>query len=176
MLSAKLREEGKTLNWDKIWREQELEPRLEHYLDEIAQIVHGKILTPPDRGANIGTYSKKPECWTSMKRMLIHVPDPPRIDSIVSIADDKKQKTIGKQKEKIDSGVNNQVKVMELSGTKTPQKLVEFYNSPMSPGITDIARNVLKSWHSGRINYPSEKQAKVIVNALQKAIKAGFTI
>ena len=174
MLSSKLREKGQTLSWEKIWRDQELEPQLERYINQISALVHRKILSPPGHEKNIGTYCKKLDCWTSMKRLLVQLPDAPSMNSIVSIVEDRNQKNIGKKIEKIDSGVNNQVKVMELSGTKTPRKLVEFYNSPMAPGITDIARNVLRSWLNGRINYPSEKQAKVIVNALYKAIKAGF--
>ena len=92
-----------------------------------------------------------------------------------TIAKDKRQKTAGKQREKVDSGVNNQVKVLELSVTQTPKKLLEFYNSKFAPGITDTTRNVIRSWFEGKISYPSEKQAKVIVSALHKAIDSGFT-
>ena len=175
MLSKKLRENGMTLNWDKIWKDQELEPLLEAYLDSIAEIVHGKILSPPSGVTNIGTYCKTPGSWTAMERMLPSLEEPPFIDSIVSIVEDKKQRTIGKKIERLDTSINNQVKVMELSGTQTPQKLLAFYNSKMAPGISDTARSLLSKWHDGKMTYPSERQAKVIINALHKAVKAGFT-
>ena len=175
MLSRKLREDKKTLNWDKIWKDQELEPRLLHYIESIAEVVHGKILRPPPGVTNIGTYSKTPGCWSAMERLLSEIHEPPSIDSIISIGDDKKQQSIGKRQEELDSSINNQVKVMGLSGTKTPQKLLAFYNSKMAPGITDTTRSLLSKWHEGKMTYPSEKQAEVIVNALHKAIKAGFS-
>jgi hypothetical protein len=175
MLSKKLRENRMTLNWDKIWKDQELEPLLEAYLDSIAEVVHAKILSPPPGVTNIGTYCKTPGSWTAMERLLPSLDEPPFIDSIVSIGEDKKQRTIGKKIERLDTSINNQVKVMELSGTQTPKKLLAFYNSKMAPGITDTARSLLSKWHDGKMTYPSEKQAKVIINALQKAVKAGFS-
>ena len=175
MLSRKLREGKKTLNWDMIWTDQELDPHLLNYIEGVAEVVHGKILTPPPGVTNIGTYCKKPQCWSAMERMLPVLDEPPSIESIVSIGDDKKQKAIGKQKERLDNSINNQVKVMELSGTRTPQKLIAFFNSKMAPGITDTTRSLLSKWHEGKMEYPTEKQAKVIIAALHKAVKAGFS-
>jgi hypothetical protein len=33
----------------------------------------------------------------------------------------------------------------------------------------------LKSWYEGKISYATEKQAKVIMEVINKAIEAGFT-
>jgi hypothetical protein len=175
VLSKKLRDENMTLNWDKIWQDQDLEQLLVDYISSIAQVVHGRILRPPASETNIGTFCKKPSCWTSMERICNQLAKPPVMDSIVSQMEDRQKRNIGERIERIDSGINNQIKVMELSGTKTPEKLLAFYNSGMAPGITDTARGVLKSWHDGRLLYPTERQAKVIMNALHQAIKAGFS-
>ena len=101
--------------------------------------------------------------------------DVPKIDTFVSLNDEKIQNTKGRQREKLDNGISNQIRVLELSRTQTPKKIIEFYNSPFAPGITENNRGVLKSWYEGKITYATEKQAKVIIEVINKAIEAGFT-
>jgi hypothetical protein len=175
LLSYILRKNEMTINWDKIWKEQKIEQNLLDWLYDIGEAVHYRLLQPPEGNTNIGTFCKKKTCWDRIQMLANSFYEIPKLDSIISSREDKDQETKGKQKAKLDSGINYQVKVMELSRTQTPRKLIEFYNSNHSPGITDTNRGVLKSWYEGKITIPTEKQAKVIIDLINKAIKAGYS-
>jgi hypothetical protein len=174
-LSCILRNAGLTINWDKIWKEQAVEQNLLNWIYTIGEYVHFKLLNPPDGNTNIGTYCKKKMCWEGIMTYANRFNDVPKIDTFVSLNDEKIQNTKGRQREKLDNGISNQIRVLELSRTQTPKKIIEFYNSPFAPGITENNRGVLKSWYEGKITYATEKQAKVIIEVINKAIEAGFT-
>ena len=175
LLSYKLRKNELTINWDKIWKEQEIEQGLLTWMDDLGEKVHMRLLNPPDGNTNIGTYCKKKICWERVQSLANNYTEVPSLETFVSLNKEKEQSSQGRQKAKLDSGINSQVRVLELSRTQTPKKLVEFYNSPYAPGITDLNRGVIKSWHEGKIMYPSEKQAKIILEVINKAIDSGFT-
>ena len=164
-----------TINWDKIWKDQEIEKGILNWLNLIGESVHMRLINPPEGNTNIGTYCKKSICWQKVQLLAKNFIDVPELDSTVSLSEEKIIKTKGKQKAKLDYGINSQLRVLELSRTQTPNKLIEFYNSKYAPGITDRNRGVIKSWYEGKISYPTEKQAKVIIDVINKAIKAGFT-
>jgi hypothetical protein len=114
-------------------------------------------------------------CWEKVKSLEADFEIIPEFDTIVSLAEDRENKTKGTRKAKLDIGVNHQVRIIELSRTQTPNKLVEFYNSKYAPGITDRNRDLIKNWYEGKIAVPTEKQAKVLMDVLNKAIEKGFT-
>ena len=147
MLSSKLRERT-NLSWEKIWRDRW--SQTEQYINQIAAVA-SKSWSPPGHETNIGTVVRL-DCWTSMKRSLCNF-QMLRAWIPLFLLQRTGTRKQWKKIEKIDSGVNNQVKVMELSGTKTPRKLVEFYNSPMAPG-SQISQGMCFERHNGRINYP----------------------
>lgn len=175
LLSHILRKKGLTLNWEKIWKEQEIEYGLLAWMDKIGEKVHLRLLTPPEGNSNISTYCKKKICWERIQSLDKELTEVPLLEIFVSLNDEKVENSKGRQKAKLDNGINCQVRVIELARTQTPKKLIEFYNSKYAPGITDLNRNILKSWYEGRILNPSEKQAKIIVGIIKKAIEAGFT-
>ena len=175
LLSYVLRKNELTINWDKIWKEQEIEQGLLTWMDVLGEKVHMRILNPPEGNTNIGTYCKKKICWERIQALADNFTEVPSFETFVSLNKEKEQRSKGRQKEKLDSGINSQVRVLELSRTQTPKKLIEFYNSTYAPGISDLSRGVVKSWYEGKIIYPTEKQAKIIVDVINKAIDAGFT-
>lgn len=175
LFSYILRQHKMTISWSKIWKEQQIESELLVLLDKIGAAVHQKLLNPPAGNTNIGTYCKMPICWDSVKLLEAKFKIIPRFDTIISLEEDRNYRIKGKQKAKLDNGVDDQVRVIELSRTQTPNKLLEFYNSTYAPGITDLSRAVIKSWYEGKISVPTEKQAKVIIEVINKAIENGFT-
>jgi hypothetical protein len=175
LLSLILRQAEMTMNWDKVWKEQKVELGLLNWMEGIGEEVHIRLLNPPEGNANIGTYCKKTICWDRIKILSSKFEDVPELESFLSLNAEKDLKTKGRQREKLDNGINYQLRVIELGRTQTPKKLMEFYNSPYAPGITDLSRGVIKSWYEGKIGYPTEKQAKTIIYAINKAIEAGFT-
>jgi len=175
LFSYMLRQHKMTISWVKIWTEQQIESELLAYLGKIGEAVHLKLLNPPPGNTNIGTYCKMPICWDSVKSLEAKFKTIPQFDSIISIDEDKLERKKGTQLEKLDNGIDAQVRVIDLSRTQTPKKLLEFYNSTYAPGITDLYRDVIKSWYEGKITLPTEKQAKIIIEVINKAIENGFT-
>ncbi len=175
LFSYILRQHNMTISWVKIWTEQQIESELMTYLNKIGEFVHLKLLKPPPGITNIGTYCKMPICWDSVKSLETKFKTIPELDSIISINEDKLERKKGTQLGKLDNGIDAQVRVIDLSRTQTPKKLLEFYNSTYAPGITDLNRDVIKSWFEGKITIPTEKQAKIIIDVINKAIENGFT-
>jgi hypothetical protein len=175
LFSYILRQHKMTISWDKIWTEQQIESELLSYLNKIGKVVHLKLLKPPLGNTNIGTYCKMPNCWDSVKLLETKLEKIPELDSIISIDQDKLERTKGTKLAKLDKGIYAQIQVNDLSRTQTPKKLLEFYNSTYAPGISDLNRGVIKSWFEGKITDASEKQAKIIIDVINKAIENGFT-
>ena len=174
LLSHVLFKNNYTIDWQKIWQEQIIEDQLLDWIKIIGQKVHKSILNPPEGNTNIGTYCKKKICWEIIQKLSRHFDKIPEIEYLIPYSTEKKIETKSRQREKLDFAINNQLKIFELSRTKVPQKLIEFYDSKYAPGITDTGRGVLKSWYEGKISYPTEKQAKIITSLLKKAIENGF--
>jgi hypothetical protein len=175
LFSYILKKNKMTINWDIIWKDQKIETELLIWLNIIGEKVHNQLINPPEGNTNIGTYCKKKNCWERIQKLADNFSEIPNIKTLINSSLEKENLIKGRQKEKLDYGINTQVKVLELSRTQTPKKLIEFFNSKYAPGITDSNRNVIKSWYEGKISFPTEKQAKVIIELINKAIEAGFT-
>jgi hypothetical protein len=174
LLSLILRKNKIAFNWDKIWKEQEVEKDLLTWMNNIGEKVHLRLINPPEGNSNIGTYCKNKICWDRIQTLVESFVKIPTIESFVTLDKENENKSKGRQREKLDNGINNQVKVLELSRTQVPKKLIEFYSSKYAPGISDTNMNVIKSWYDGKISFATEKQAKVIIDVINKAIDAGF--
>jgi hypothetical protein len=144
------------------------------FINELGELVHYRLLNPPIGNTNIGTYCKKTVCWDGIQKLSRKIEEIPTLDYFITIKKEKSIQTESRKLEKLDTGLNDQIKINKLSRTKTPRKLIEFYNSKYAPGITDKGMRIIESWHDGKMNPPSEKQAKVVMGYLRKAIKAGF--
>ena len=174
LLSFLLRKNDLSMNWNKIWEDQLINPQLLNFINKIGEVVHYRLLNPPMGNTNIGTYCKKIVCWEGVQKLSREITEIPNLDYFITIKKEKSIQTESRKLEKLDTGLNDLIKVTELSRTMTPRKLIEFYNSKYAPGITDKGMKILESWYNGKMNPPSEKQAKVVMNYLRKAIKAGF--
>jgi hypothetical protein len=175
ILSYKLSQTERSLNWEKIWVEQKIEQKLLDWLNYIGEKVHKRLIIAPEGNTNVGTFCKNKMCWDNIKNLTTSISDIPSIKSIVDLSKETDQKTKSRKNEWLNNGISTQIQVIELSRTLTPKKILEFYNSKYSPGITDLSRSVLKSWYEGKILNPTEKQAKIIMDLIKKAIDAGFT-
>jgi hypothetical protein len=170
LLCNKLKESNYQINWNALWSLQSLEESMLNELLRFGKVVHGKLINPPPGNTNIGTYSKKEPCWIGIKEIAIL----PNLD-IDGIRHFRVRPPGGSQsKSHPDKGIVAQIRVVELASTGMPRKLLDFYNSQYSPGIKDRDRGVLLSWSQGRIGYPSEAQAKIIINAIKVATEAGM--
>lgn len=59
---------GRRIDLDRIWRDQRISPELEDALRELSGPVQ-QVITNPSRGANVGEWAKKPECWEAVSEI-----------------------------------------------------------------------------------------------------------
>jgi AIPR protein/abortive infection phage resistance-like protein len=59
---------------ERIWREQDLSPALRSALTELSAMVQKIITSPPSGRANIGEWTKRPECWDAVRDLDWMVP------------------------------------------------------------------------------------------------------
>lgn len=173
----KLKESNMVINWTSIWNGQTTPESILKELSRFGRHVHEKLINPPPGNTNIGTYSKKEPCWVRIKTIglipengILGIRQIERIDS-GSTGNRGRRRRAGANP---DTGLAAQIRVVELANTNMPSKVLDFYNSQYAPGIRDRDKNVLSSWSQGRIGYPSEAQAKIIINAINKAEEAGM--
>lgn len=65
---------GQRINLERIWKEQGLSPALENAIVNLSRIVHAHITSPPG-GKNITEWCKRDECWKSLLRKKVILPD-----------------------------------------------------------------------------------------------------
>jgi hypothetical protein len=160
-----------TINWSSIWNGQVVSESLLKELSRFGREVHEMLINPPAGNPNIGTYSKKEPCWIRIQTITL-IPEKGIIGVryIESTPKPRGRKGGGHP----DKGIAAQMRVVELASSGMPKKLLNFYNSQYAPGIRDRDKGVLSSWSLGRIAYPSEAQAKIIIQAIKKAEEAGM--
>jgi hypothetical protein len=169
LFSHKLKKNKMTINWNSIWNGQVVSESLLKELSRFGMAVHEKLINPPAGNPNIGTYSKKEPCWIRIQTIPL-IPE----QGIVGIKYIDTTPPLGGGGGRPDTGIAAQMRVVELASTGMPKKLLNFYNSQYAPGIRDRDKGVLSSWSLGRIAYPSEAQAKIIIHAIKKAEEAGM--
>jgi hypothetical protein len=171
LFSHTLKKNRMTINWNSIWNGQVVSESLLKELSRFGRAVHEMLINPPAGNPNIGTYSKKEPCWIRIQTISL-VPEKGSIGVRYIDAEPKAKRLSGGGHP--DKGIAAQMRVVELATSGMPKKLMNFYNSQYAPGIRDRDKGVLSSWSLGRIAYPSEAQAKIIIQALKKAEEAGM--
>jgi hypothetical protein len=172
-------DENLLINWSKIWETQSISISLEKALDIIGNKVHKILINPPQFETNIGTYCKKASCWNRVKEHTFSIDIEQIQDDLETIGNEKDRKVEANKNQKVYSGIEAQIEILRLADLKVgksdlPNELTAYFNSKYASGITDIERRVLQSWSQGRIAYPTEKQAVILIKLLQKAEKEGF--
>lgn len=63
---------GQRIDLDAIWKNQSLTPALEENIVEISKFVQQMIVNPP-KGANVGEWCKKQQCWNTIKEYVYEI-------------------------------------------------------------------------------------------------------
>jgi hypothetical protein len=66
---------GKRIDLKKIWKDQGISPALESFIGRLASEVRLRITEGPAGSRNISEWCKKKECWDSVQRITIPVPE-----------------------------------------------------------------------------------------------------
>lgn len=65
---------GGRIDLDRIWRTQDLTSALEEAIVDLCRLVQKVITSPPEGRANIGEWTKRPECWAAVRELDWVVP------------------------------------------------------------------------------------------------------
>ncbi|WP_048746387.1 AIPR family protein [Paenibacillus sp. P22] len=170
-LSYIVEKSGHHFNFNRIWEEQSTSKQLDEILNVIAKAVYIVITNPPPGSANAGQWCKKAGCWDAVKRMPLNI----AIYSDLLIDNEEKVviKREDKKEKRIDNGIEMQGFVVNLP-MEVWRKLLSYYNINFkSMGISFTQLDILKKMADGALYPPSEKQAKVLFNLYDKALKEG---
>jgi hypothetical protein len=64
----------KSIDLEKVWKEQTISASLGELILEVSMHVHQHITDPPD-GRNVTEWCKKEECWRNLLKLKIEIPD-----------------------------------------------------------------------------------------------------
>lgn len=165
-------EAEKTIDWEFIWTHQSVSEEILNEMLALGSSIHKLLISPPAGNANVGTYSKIEACWKRIKDSPLNIST--NLLGLITFEKQKERLKGETQTQAQLKGVYAQMAVLELVERKIPEKLFAFYNSSQSPSIKDRDRGVLKSWKEGRIGYPSEAQAVIILELVKLAQNVGF--
>ena len=164
-------QKGYELDFMRIWNTQDTYPELDDQMELLAYNVY-KFITGPRETENVTEWCKKEMCWTRARSQQWTIEDP-FIASLVPAEDVHEEKKKEKKKQKFDSNIDVLSEVI-TRGPDYWKKVIEWdrENRKLSPKEKDIIRIICNIPYTGRI--PSEKQARVAVDARQRLIREGM--
>ena len=160
---------GRSVNFENIWRSQELPHGLREALVVSAKAVHDVIVDPPDSTRNVTEWAKQQACWSRVKRLHVDWPKALKAD-LVSLDDRTEEARAAKKDQQMLNGIDAQMAVVkagpafwnEVKSWGMSKRIL----SPADRGILDVAISV-----PSRI--PSEKQSLRTIEILQRLREEG---
>lgn len=164
---------GTSINYDRIWKNQELYPSLRVQIENIAKIADKFILD--SHGAITTEYCKREETWENFKKIKIEL----NSDFVDDLID----------KDIIDNKINSETKNQKLSAAVSIESQIINYGGPywrrlidegnkrkiLSPKEIDLLK-IPASIDTMRPRIPSEAQAKLIWKIRKKLEDAGVLV
>nr|WP_317936745.1 AIPR family protein [Sporosarcina aquimarina] len=162
------------LNFDIIWKEQELPNQLKIVLGTIAKEVYSTLTDPPVGFKNVGEWCKKERCWEVVKSKEIKFDLSPLF---LKTKEEKKSETRDeRQLKSLDRGIEAQKFIFETHFENWISLYNYYSKKDNQRDITLSQRDILKKFAYSQLLVPSEKQAKVLMNLYNEAIKIGWKI
>lgn len=163
---------GYCLDYDLIWKKQQLYPSLNAQIEKIARITNEFV--QKSNGIIVTEYCKKEDTWKKYKDVSISL-DKSFLDDLASkeIIESKIQSSI--KEKKLEKDVNCMVEVYNLGSTYWTNLLAEgMKRHILSPTEMDLLKLAV-AYADGK-KFPSDKQAKLIWKIREKLDQAGVLI
>lgn len=164
--------EGMSLDLRLIWNRQSLSDVLLSQLELVAEAVH-EVITTPELGIQIiSEWCKKELCWERVKQ--VNVPVVHKFEELLVSKDElKKSNKASRSQQKLDNGIDAQVKILSL-GFEYWQRLKHFAETNRlvtaeEQKIIDIAAKMSNGY------IPSDKQSLKLVKINERMIMEGFS-
>ena len=168
-----LKKEKKYLNFELIWQEQSLRNNMLTTLNNLAVNISLIIVKPGLGCSNVGEWCKRSACWNTIKdlNLELNIPKEYIIDNITH----KEIIKMEKKEEKEEKKINYLVEIcnIEIEKWKEIYQHYSKYNE-----LTETQLDLIRKIANGEIEngyfYPSDKQSKIIYNALKIAKSEGI--
>ena len=160
---------GESINFERIWRAQEISLELRDALVVSAKAAHDVIVDPPEGMRNVTEWAKQQACWHRVMSLDVTWPD--ALDSeLVSSAERGEVKRAAVKDQKMLNGIEAQTVVVQAgSAFWSDVKVWGMSKGLLSPddqGILDVAISM-----PARV--PSEKQSLRTIEILQRLREEG---
>ncbi len=164
---------GKTLDFLKIWNNQELSPELEDQIIKTTREVFDFITRDDRTTLNVTEWCKKEDCWKRAQAYNFILLEP-FVDSLISTTDELVENDVAQKEQKVSNEVNAEIELINL-GADYWKKVLDFGRndkllSEMEDGLLSVAANFETT---GRI--PSDKQAKLIMQIRNRLFDEGLS-
>lgn len=162
---------GHLLDFNAIWTRQALPQAVRDFAVNTGQLVL-EVLTSPDRPVdNVTEWAKRAECWDRVQDTPVRLPDA-FAEALVSPARQITRQREASATQKIDTGINATMKVLQIPPTDWVEA-IKYGQEHRA--LTEKELGVLKLVAKPIPAIPSDRQSAVILSALQKLQDRGFT-
>jgi hypothetical protein len=165
---------GKSFDFLKVWDSQDINEVTTDALLTAAKFVHDDIMNPPSGISNISEWCKKEACWDRLQgrtKELKALLTEQFMDSMVSKDEVKHEVKSAAKVQKIDTGVEAQKKVFEITAQRWKTIATEGTKrrlfTPKELGILQVAVQMPSK-------IPSDKQSVILLELYQKAEMEGI--
>ena len=167
--------QDKTLNFEAVWKQQSVPAHLHFEFGALTLKVFNE-LTKEDsnRTRNITEWAKKPDAWKATKINVEHKLSTETISNLIDLSLYKSNKDNEKREHKKNKGLLTQSEVIN-KGNEFWRKVHEFglRNKAISSIENDIL-SIASNMSSSKI--PSEKQANILIELLERLENEGFQL
>ena len=168
-LAHDVAQRGGSINFERIWRTQDIAPGLRDALVVYAKAVHDVIVDPPDGMRNVTEWAKQQACWHRV--MGLHVSWPDALDTeLVSSSERDEVKRDAVKDQRMLNGIEAQMAVVQAGSALWSDVKVWGMSkgllSETDQGILDVAISIPDK-------VPSEKQSVRTIEILQRLHEEG---
>ena len=157
------------LDYKTIWSRQNLPAQLTTFLTSLAPLVADILNDAPGSTKNIAEYCKIQACWARVQGAFEYNIEDELGNCTVSVTEAKLQKRDDRNVRKIDSGIDAQMRVIEIGA-----KWAFFREFGLAKKLlTGTEAGILQSAQRGLL---TEKQSKIALAALEKLVENGLRL
>ncbi len=163
---------NKVLDYGWIWQNQKLTESLEVQLLGLAKVINDLIKDTPHESTNVTQWCKQPKCWDKVRESSYSFMEGFEAE-LIDASVEQEQVSEAVKEQKIEDSVNEQTLVFDkgadywcvLHAWLVEEEVKIF--TPKEMNILSIAKQI-------PVKFPTDKQAKILLDAEKKAIKEGF--
>ena len=158
-----------SIDFERIWRTQQISPDLKNALATGAEAVHEVIINPPERMRNVTEWGKQQACWNRVMGLQVSWPD--ALDTeLVSSFEKGEEKRAAVKDQRMLNGIQAQMVVVQagsaLWNDVKAWGMSKGLLSATDQGILDVAISIPDK-------VPSEKQSVRTIEILQRLHEEG---